>query len=119
MQGEDSVRLPCLRAGANLIQGSSPAEKERVEPIEPLPTRPLRAGKQPQRRLEVPRNPAGLTAAGRLFFLSTHMPNIGGAFPQLANSMADGEALVFGADGKGGAALLAHIKIEDWPKLGE
>ena len=44
----------------------------------------------------------------------THMPNIGRAFPDLAN-VTDGEALVFGADGKGGARLVGRIPIDQWP----
>jgi phosphohistidine phosphatase SixA len=48
--------------------------------------------------------------------LVTHFPNIKDAFPQ-ASGVDDGEALVFGPDGKGGAALLARIKIEEWPGL--
>src|SRR5713226_9746024 len=35
--------------------------------------------------------------------LVTHLPNLTGAFPQWAAGVADGEALVFGPDGKGGA----------------
>ena len=46
--------------------------------------------------------------------LITHSPNIGGAFPEFA-SIADGEALVFGPDGKGGARVVARITIEEWP----
>jgi phosphohistidine phosphatase SixA len=48
--------------------------------------------------------------------LVTHFPNIRDAFPQ-ASGVDDGEALVFGPDGKGGAALVARIKIEQWPGL--
>jgi phosphohistidine phosphatase SixA len=48
--------------------------------------------------------------------LVTHFPNIRGAFPQLTD-VADGEALIYGPDGKGGAALTGRIKIEEWPKL--
>jgi phosphohistidine phosphatase SixA len=43
----------------------------------------------------------------------THMPNIGRAFPDLAN-VTDGEALVFAADGKGGARLVGRIPIDQW-----
>jgi phosphohistidine phosphatase SixA len=46
----------------------------------------------------------------------THSPNIGGAFPDFA-SVADGEALVFGPDGKGGSRVVARVKIEDWSSL--
>lgn len=49
-------------------------------------------------------------------FLVTHFPNIRAAFPQLTD-VADGEAVIFGPDGKGGAAIVARVKIEDWPKL--
>lgn len=47
----------------------------------------------------------------------THLPNIAGAFPQLASGLADGEALIFGPDGKGGAVLVARVKIEEWPTI--
>ena len=47
----------------------------------------------------------------------THFPNINAAFPEYAQGLADGEALVFGADGTGGAALRARIKIDEWPTL--
>jgi hypothetical protein len=49
--------------------------------------------------------------------LVTHMPNLTAAFPSFATNVADGEALVFGPDGKGGAMLVARIKIEDWPRM--
>ncbi len=49
--------------------------------------------------------------------LVTHLPNIRGAFPQLASGMKDGESLIFAPDGKGGARMLARVKIEDWPGL--
>jgi phosphohistidine phosphatase SixA len=54
--------------------------------------------------------------SGSNTILVTHFPNIKDAFPQ-ASGVDDGEALVFGPDGKGGAALLARIKIEQWPGL--
>ena len=54
--------------------------------------------------------------SGSNTILVTHLPNIAGAFPQ-ASGVDDGESLVFGPDGKGGAALVARIKIEEWPKL--
>jgi len=54
--------------------------------------------------------------SGTNTILVTHFPNIRAAFPQLTD-VADGEALVYGPDGRGGAALLGRIKIEEWPKL--
>jgi hypothetical protein len=47
----------------------------------------------------------------------THLPNIAAAFPALATGVTEGEALVFGPDGKGGATLVARVKIEEWPRL--
>jgi phosphohistidine phosphatase SixA len=55
--------------------------------------------------------------AGKDTILVTHLPNIRGAFPQIEPAPADGEALVFGPDGKGGATVVARIKIEEWPRL--
>ena len=48
----------------------------------------------------------------------THQPNISGAFPQWSAGLAEGEALILASDGKGGARLVARLKIEEWPKLG-
>jgi phosphohistidine phosphatase SixA len=47
----------------------------------------------------------------------THMPNLVAAFGQAANGAADGETFVFHPDGKGGAELIARVKIEEWPAL--
>jgi hypothetical protein len=55
--------------------------------------------------------------AGANAIIVTHFPNITAAFPQLASGLADGEALIFGSDGKGGATLVARVKIEEWPKM--
>jgi phosphohistidine phosphatase SixA len=49
--------------------------------------------------------------------LVTHFPNITRAFPQWSSGVADGEALILGPDGKGGATLVARVKIEEWPRL--
>jgi phosphohistidine phosphatase SixA len=47
----------------------------------------------------------------------THAPNLTRAFPQQAAGVADGEALIFGPDGKGGATLVARVKVEEWSKF--
>lgn len=47
----------------------------------------------------------------------THAPNLTRAFPKEATGVADGESLIFGPDGKGGAVLVARVKVEEWPKL--
>lgn len=47
----------------------------------------------------------------------THMPNIVAAYGQAANGASDGETFVFRPDGKGGAELIARVKIEEWPVL--
>jgi phosphohistidine phosphatase SixA len=49
--------------------------------------------------------------------LVTHLPNLRGAFPQLIDGVEDGEALVFGPDGKGGATIVGRVKIEEWPAM--
>lgn len=55
--------------------------------------------------------------SGTNMILITHLPNIAKAFPQLTPAPEDGEAIVFGPDGKGGAAVVARIKIDEWPKM--
>ena len=47
----------------------------------------------------------------------THAPNLTRAFPKAAQGVEDGEALIFGPDGKGGAALVGRVKIGEWPKM--
>jgi phosphohistidine phosphatase SixA len=55
--------------------------------------------------------------SGTNTILVTHLPNLTSAFPEQAKGLADGEALIFGPDGKGGAKVVARVKIEDWPKM--
>ena len=55
--------------------------------------------------------------SGTNTFIVTHNPNMTAAFPQIGSPVADGEVLVFGPDGKGGATIVARIKIEEWPSL--
>lgn len=55
--------------------------------------------------------------AGTNTLLVTHFPNITRAFPKDSAGLEDGEALIFGPDGQGGAKVVARVKIEDWPKL--
>lgn len=45
--------------------------------------------------------------------LITHQPNLVGAFPQIAQRVEDGEALIFGPN----TTLVARVKIGDWLKL--
>jgi hypothetical protein len=45
------------------------------------------------------------------------LPNITGAFPQLAPGLEDGEALIFGPDRKGQAILVTRVKIGEWPAM--
>ena len=47
----------------------------------------------------------------------THFPNILGAIGDRASGLADGEALVFHPDGRGAPAIVARVKIDDWPTL--
>jgi phosphohistidine phosphatase SixA len=55
--------------------------------------------------------------AGVNTVIITHMPNIQSGFAQDAANLADGEALIFRPDGRGGAALISRVKIEEWPIL--
>jgi phosphohistidine phosphatase SixA len=55
--------------------------------------------------------------AGTNTLIVTHFPNMSRAFPELTRNLADGEALIFGPDGKGGATLVARVKIGDWPQM--
>jgi len=63
------------------------------------------------------RKKAAQFPSGTNTIIVTHLPNIAQAFPQLVSGLADGESLIFGPDGKGGAKLVARVKIEDWPAL--
>ena len=63
------------------------------------------------------RNQARKFRSGTNTFIVTQFPNIARTFPQWSSGLSDGEALVLGSDGKGGAALIGKIKIEDWPKF--
>ncbi len=54
---------------------------------------------------------------GTNIVLVTHLPNLRGAFPPLIDGVEDGEALVFGPDGRGGATIVGRVKIEEWPAM--
>lgn len=47
----------------------------------------------------------------------TQLPNIAEAFPEGAQGLADGGALVLRPDGHGGAALMGRIPINEWAAL--
>ena len=49
--------------------------------------------------------------------LVTHVPNVTAAFPGEVPAVLQGEALVFGADGRGGSRVVGRIKIEEWSEL--
>jgi phosphohistidine phosphatase SixA len=46
--------------------------------------------------------------------LITHVPNVTAGFPGETPAAVEGEAFVFGPDGKGGARVVGRIKIEEW-----
>lgn len=64
------------------------------------------------------RESAARAATGTNTLIVTHLPNITQAFPQLADGLADGEALVFRPDGRGGAKVVARVRIAAWPRMG-
>jgi histidine phosphatase superfamily protein (branch 1) len=55
-------------------------------------------------------------AAGTNTIIITHLKNISAAFPADAKDLAEGEALIYRPNGKGAAALVGRMKIEEWPK---
>jgi len=65
-----------------------------------------------QRRLQAALRERRLDA-----LLVTHLPNIRRAFPEASAGLADGEELIFSPDGKGGASVVARVKIDEWPRL--
>jgi hypothetical protein len=44
----------------------------------------------------------------------THLPNITRAFAQAAEGIEEGDALVFGPNGKDGAAVVGRIAVAEW-----
>jgi hypothetical protein len=57
--------------------------------------------------------------AGTNTLIITQAPNIMEAFPAASAQLAEGEALIFRPDGNGDAPLVAHVKIQEWPRLAE
>jgi len=47
----------------------------------------------------------------------THFPNIAEAYPEDAAGLQDGEALILHPDGRGGATLVARVKIGEWATM--
>jgi len=79
-------------------------------------------GQSMQRITETPaarlRNKVGeRPRAGTDTVMVTHMPNIVAAFGDSAKGATDGETFVFRPDGKGGAELVARVKIDEWPTM--
>lgn len=85
--------VPELGEGSGTMQAVSPAQTEWLQ----------------KKVKEFPR--------GTNTVLITHVPNITAAFPDATPAAVEGEALVFGPDGKGGVRLEGRIKIEEWPSF--
>jgi hypothetical protein len=49
--------------------------------------------------------------------LITHGPNVSAAFPEHADGMGEGEALIFRPGAGGDTAMVARLAITDWPML--
>ena len=77
----------------------------------------MQAGTDSARSAWLLQQVAVLPRSGSNTVIVTHGPNIIGAFGDVASSVADGEMLVFHPDGKGGAALVARIRVDEWPRL--
>jgi len=105
------VTSPAYRARetARLVRFSNPGvAPELAEGPQSMPSTvtPAQAEWLQKRVKEFPR--------GTNTVLVTHLPNITTAFPTETPTLAQGEALVFGPDGKGGARVIGRIKIEEW-----
>ena len=74
-------------------------------------------GRSPERAASLRAQVALLPDAGSNTVIITHYPNIADAFAADAKDLAEGEALIYRPDGHGKAALVARVKIDDWPKL--
>ena len=55
---------------------------------------------------------------GTNVLMVTHLPNLTGAFFQLANGVEDGEAMIFGpGTQEGRSVVVARVKLADWEKM--
>jgi phosphohistidine phosphatase SixA len=54
---------------------------------------------------------------GKNIAIVTHYPNIVEVYPEVANALAEGEALILHPDGRGGAPIVARVKIDEWARL--
>lgn len=55
--------------------------------------------------------------AGTNTVIVTHLPNIARAFPERGSDVAEGEALIFRPDGRGGTTLMGRVKVDEWRRL--
>lgn len=55
--------------------------------------------------------------SGKNTIIVTHYPNIAEVYPQEPNGLADGEALILHPDDRGGAPIVARVKIDEWAGL--
>jgi phosphohistidine phosphatase SixA len=55
--------------------------------------------------------------AGKNTVIVTHYPNITEVYLEGASGLAEGEALILHPDGRGGAPIVARVKIDAWASL--
>lgn len=55
--------------------------------------------------------------AGTNTLIVTHYPNIAEAFPQDADGLVEGEALILRSGNGNGASVVARVKIDEWASL--
>lgn len=55
--------------------------------------------------------------AGTNTIIVTHYPNISEAFPNDAEELTEGEALIYRPEGPRSASLVGRVRIQDWPTL--
>jgi phosphohistidine phosphatase SixA len=77
----------------------------------------MRADKSGARASWLKAKASALPGPNENTLIVTHFPNISEAYPQDAVGLADGEALILHPDGRGGATIVARVKIDEWAGL--
>jgi phosphohistidine phosphatase SixA len=77
----------------------------------------MRADKSGARASWLKAKASALPGPNENTLIVTHLPNISEAYPQDAVGLADGEALILHPDGRGGATIVARVKIDEWAGL--
>lgn len=74
-------------------------------------------GKSPERTASLRAEVALVPEAVTNTVMITQVANIAAAFGEDAKNLGEGDALIYRPDGQGKVALVAKVKIDDWPKI--